>query len=102
MALSQIFPSGWEIRNTRFEGTSGAYDLSVPDYQDIRDDRVYTYFDLAAGKAKTFRILLSATYAGKFYLPEVKCAAMYDNRIIALKPGKWIHVEKQDGYDDRR
>ena len=44
VALSQIFPSGWEIRNTRFEGT--AAEQSRFTYQDIRDDRVYTYFDL--------------------------------------------------------
>ena len=33
-------------------------------YQDIRDDRVYTYFDLAAGQTKSFRVMLTATYAG--------------------------------------
>jgi uncharacterized protein YfaS (alpha-2-macroglobulin family) len=95
MALTQIFPSGWEIRNTRLEGTSGVYEASVPDYQDIRDDRVYTYFDLAKGQVKVFRILLSATYAGKFYLPAVKCAAMYDNSIIAVKPGEWVEVDHE-------
>jgi len=95
MALTQIFPSGWEIRNTRLEGTSGVYQASVPDYQDIRDDRVYTYFDLAKGQVKVFRILLSATYAGKFYLPAVKCAAMYDNSIMAVKPGEWVEVDHE-------
>lgn len=95
MALTQIFPSGWEIRNTRMEGTSGFYDLSVPEYQDIRDDRVYTYFDLAAGETKTFRVLLTATYSGKFYLPSVKCAAMYDNSIIAVSPGTWVRVSHE-------
>jgi uncharacterized protein YfaS (alpha-2-macroglobulin family) len=95
MALTQIFPSGWEIRNTRMEGTSGFYEASVPDYQDVRDDRVYTYFDLAPGETKTFRVLLSATYQGKFYLPSVKCAAMYDNSIIAVTPGSWVRVTGQ-------
>ena len=61
-------------------------------YQDIRDDRVLTYFDLKPNEKKTFRMLLSATYEGKFYLPSVHCQAMYDNSINSRKPGKWVEV----------
>ena len=39
------------------------------DYQDIRDDRIYTYFDLQRGKTKTFEVIVTATYPGRFYLP---------------------------------
>jgi len=40
MALSQIFPSGWEILNARmFEG-EGSFKSASSSYQDIRDDRV--------------------------------------------------------------
>jgi alpha-2-macroglobulin len=45
LALTQMVPSGWEIRNTRLEGISG-HERDVPDYRDIRDDRVHSYFDL--------------------------------------------------------
>jgi len=45
MALTQIFPSGWEIRNMRMEGSCVASG-DIPRYQDIRDDRVYSYFDV--------------------------------------------------------
>ena len=65
-----------------------------PQYQDIRDDRVYTYFDLQANKRKTFRVMLNASYAGRFYLPAIYCEAMYDNTINARKPGKWVEVKK--------
>lgn len=95
MALTQIFPSGWEIGNARMDGTEEFSNNSNFDYQDIRDDRVYTYFSLGAGKTKTFRIQLNAAYTGKFYLPSVSCEAMYDHSIYARKAGKWVNVGKE-------
>ncbi len=62
-------------------------------YQDIRDDRVYTYFDLGANQSKTFRVQLNASYAGEFYLPAVVSYAMYDESISARVPGEWVEVQ---------
>ncbi len=91
MALTQIFPSGWEIMNPRMTGAeSGGNNL--PTYQDVRDDRVLTYFDLSSGNSVVYRIRLNATYEGRFYLPAVHCSAMYDDEIKALEPGKWVEV----------
>ncbi len=95
MALNQIFPSGWEIHNTRMDGFRSAYSSSSFTYQDIRDDRVYTYYNLAVNQTRTYRIQLNATYLGKFYLPSVSTDAMYDNSISALEPGGWVEVVKQ-------
>jgi uncharacterized protein YfaS (alpha-2-macroglobulin family) len=92
LALTQVFPSGWEIINTRLQDLDQYTVRDVPDYQDIRDDRVYTYFDLKAGKRKTFKILLNSSYAGSFYLPSVKVEAMYDHSIQAVQPGKNVVV----------
>ena len=94
MALNQIFPSGWEIRNTRMDDYQSPYQSDVPTYQDIRDDRALTYFDIKNNSSKTFVVLLNAAYLGKFYMPTVYCEAMYDNRITARKPGKWVEVVK--------
>lgn len=93
LALTQIFPSGWEIRNWRMDETSNP-DIknNTADYQDIRDDRVLTYFGLRRGETKTFSILLNASYVGKFYLPAVSCEAMYNHTINARKAGKWVEV----------
>lgn len=93
VALSQIFPSGWEIVNTRFttadEGTEG-----VARYTDIRDDRVNFYFDLSKGDTKTFTVRLNASYQGKYYLPGTQSEAMYDNTYYARNKGRWIIVQK--------
>lgn len=96
MALTQIFPSGWEIHNVRMDETGEFYQVDKPDYQDIRDDRVYTYFDLRANQRKTFRILLNASYAGEYYLPTIYCEAMYDRSINARKAGRWVKVVKEE------
>ncbi|HET8865436.1 MAG TPA: MG2 domain-containing protein [Gracilimonas sp.] len=93
LALSQVFPSGWEIRNTRMDDESFSEPVSSFDYQDIRDDRVYTYFDLAPNTSKIFRVQLNAAYAGEFYFPAVNTAAMYDETISARSAGKWIQVQ---------
>jgi uncharacterized protein YfaS (alpha-2-macroglobulin family) len=91
VALSHLVPSGWEIRNLRM-APSGLIQDSAFDYQDIRDDRVYTYFDIRQGESKTFHLLLNASYLGDYYLPFVGAEAMYDATINALVPGRWITV----------
>lgn len=94
MALSQIFPGGWEIHNSRMDETGTA---SAARYQDIRDDRVYSYYELQEKTSKTFVIQLNATYLGRFYLPTVYSEAMYDHLINARVPGRWVEVVKEAG-----
>ena len=91
MALSQIFPSGWEIQNARLDAV-GQSTNSDYDYQDIRDDRVFTYFDLNKNKSQTYQVQLNAAYPGKYYLPTVNCEAMYDQTVQARVPGRWVEV----------
>jgi uncharacterized protein YfaS (alpha-2-macroglobulin family) len=92
LALTQMVPSGWEIRNTRLEETQ-QHEADMPQYRDIRDDRVLSYFDLQSGESKTFVIVLHAAFAGEFYLPPVACEAMYNNAIRARVPGKILPNE---------
>jgi len=92
MALTQIFPSGWEIHNTRLDVVQND-NQSAMDYQDIRDDRIYTYFDIASKKSLSFNVELTATYPGRFYQPAIFCEAMYDRDVYALTPGQWVEVK---------
>ena len=66
-------------------------------YQDIRDDRIYTYFDLGEGERKTFTVQLNAAYLGRYYLTGAYCEAMYDNSISAMKKGQWVEVVRCRG-----
>ena len=99
LALTHIIPSGWEIYNERMvapETENVAPDgsgqsVSKYSYQDIRDDRVLTYFNLRRGETKVFTVRLQATYAGNFILPAVQCEAMYDVNVQARsKAGRTI------------
>lgn len=93
VALSQIFPSGWEIRNDRMSSISNSQNNSSYEYQDIRDDRAYTFFDIKSNQSVyTFTIKLTAAYKGRFYLSPVTVEAMYDNEIKAVSAGKWVEV----------
>lgn len=96
LILSYIVPSGWEIRTSRLDEGQEAFKSSAFDYQDIRDDRVYTYFSLLNGDTKRFRILLNSSYEGRYYMPGVSCEAMYDNSINARKEGGWVEVKGGD------
>lgn len=92
LALSQIFPSGWEIVNTRMDNFTAFNAGSAYEYLDIRDDRVNTFFNLDSGNTKTYRVQLNAAYQGKFYLPATSCEAMYDQGINARVAGRWVEV----------
>jgi uncharacterized protein YfaS (alpha-2-macroglobulin family) len=96
MALNQLFPSGWEIMNSRLDDLGNQAGVSIPKYQDIRDDRVYTFFDMRAGESRTFRVYLNASYLGRYFLPTLYCEAMYDASIHARIPGQWVTVTSEE------
>ncbi|MFA6400796.1 MAG: hypothetical protein WCX31_04105 [Salinivirgaceae bacterium] len=94
IALTQIFSSGWEIRNLHMEENTSTLTKDIPRYMDIRDDRVYSYFDIGTGEACTYRVLLNAAYVGKFYLPTVYCEAILTN----VKNCNWESMSYQIQY----
>ncbi|MEZ5475850.1 MAG: MG2 domain-containing protein [Steroidobacteraceae bacterium] len=114
LALTQMLPAGWEIRNERMEGadTSGERQNENNDrrgwlldgspeatearaeYVDIRDDRILRYFSLKAGESVSFTTRLNAAYLGRYYLPSVSVEAMYDTTQFARTKGQWIEVIK--------
>ncbi|MDR2010743.1 MAG: hypothetical protein LBQ22_09705 [Bacteroidales bacterium] len=90
-ALTQVFPSGWEIINSRMFPTQLG-NQSYYEYQDIRDDRVLTYFDMNRHSVYTYHVMLNASYEGTYYLPAVVCETMYDNANYARTKGMWVKV----------
>jgi uncharacterized protein YfaS (alpha-2-macroglobulin family) len=96
IALSEMIPSGWEIRNTRlFESDYGIRESSFG-YRDTRDDRINTYFSLNSGETKTFVVVLSAAYTGEFIQPAILCEAMYKPGLYSRIPGKKVIVKNED------
>ncbi|MBP7184745.1 MAG: hypothetical protein KBA06_04495, partial [Saprospiraceae bacterium] len=93
LALSNIFPSGWEILQSKYDDNIIGYN-SAFDFQEKRDDRILTFFDLSIGESKIYRFKLNATYLGKYYLPPAYCEAMYDNTINSRKSSSWVSVVK--------
>ena len=95
IAITQIFPSGWEIVNTRFTDFGTAI-KSEARYTDVKDDRIHFYIDLkkqaTKPATKTFTVLLNAAYLGNYYLPGIQVEAMYDNDYIVKTKGSWIKV----------
>jgi uncharacterized protein YfaS (alpha-2-macroglobulin family) len=101
IALTAVVPSGWQIRNERLEGAQMPKGI---DYMDIRDDRVLAYFSLwreyywyyryqdRNQTSVTLRIILNASYAGKFYLPGWHTSAMYNEKVHAKTKGYWVEV----------
>ncbi|HMA53639.1 MAG TPA: MG2 domain-containing protein, partial [Acidobacteriota bacterium] len=89
LVLTHLLAAGFQIKNPRFSG--GGTPTAV-DYQDIRDDRVFTYFGLDAGQEKIFLVVLNASYRGRYYQPGVAVEAMYDAGIHANTKGQWVEI----------
>lgn len=94
LALTHIIPSGWEIYNERMIHPEAGASTDKYTYQDIRDDRILTYFDLRQGESKTFTVRLQAAYAGHFIRPAVVCEAMYDASAQARTKAGRSEVER--------
>ncbi len=98
LALSSVFPSGWEIINMRLTGKSlpewiTRMGITSGDYMDIRDDRVNWFFDLDARRKASFVVKINPTFKGTFTLPPVIVEAMYSPEFYAHIEGGKITVE---------
>lgn len=92
LALTLTIPGGWEILSQPFDGDNGM--SSLVDYTDIRDDRVHVYFYLPKGNSITIPIRVHASYAGTYYLPAIRCEAMYQNDVYSTIGGRWVEVQR--------
>lgn len=76
LMLSEPVASGWEIR------PDSGREMPGVGYRDLRDDRADSFIPtLAPGGSVTVTTRLNATYAGRYTLPAIRCAAMYDDSV---------------------
>lgn len=94
LALEYRAPSGWEVRNPRMDEGDGPADDRI-EYQDVRDDRVFTYFSLKDGGVLTFSMRFNAAYLGDYYLPTVSVEAMYDASVHGRIRGMGVRVVEE-------
>jgi len=90
LVLTHLVAAGFQIKNPRFAGETGA--AAAVNYQDVRDDRVYTYFGLDAGEERTFQVVLNASFRGRYYQPGLAVEAMYDAGLHANTKGQWVEI----------
>ncbi len=86
IALTLPIPTGWEILNERV-GSATYSDSNAFDYQDIRDDAIYTYFSLEESEGKVFNFSGTVTHSGAYSIPAIFAEAMYDDSYSAVFPG---------------
>jgi uncharacterized protein YfaS (alpha-2-macroglobulin family) len=102
VALVDLFPAGLEadiqsIRDaaegrTVSEGRQAAGPW-IPDYADIREDRLVLYGRVSP-QAATFSYLARAINAGSFTTPPLFAEAMYDKTVWALRPQGNLRIGK--------
>ncbi|MBN2001060.1 hypothetical protein JW935_26175 [candidate division KSB1 bacterium] len=98
LALTSVFPSGWEIINNRLTGTElpgwvQNHNLSSGEYMDIRDDRVNWFFDLDPNRSTTFGIQINPSFEGVYTLPPVSVEAMYSPEFFARIEGGTAQIK---------
>ena len=94
LALSSLFPAGWEVVNLRLTGQQPpawveAMQLSDYDFMDLRDDRVNWFFDLQANRPHRYAVKINPSFKGDFILPPVSVEGMYSPEFYArIKAGR--------------
>ncbi|MBR5720122.1 MAG: hypothetical protein IKX38_03830 [Bacteroidales bacterium] len=89
-ALTYCVPAGWEIVNDRILNNSNDNGYN---HIDVRDDRVYFFFDLGPSESMTFKVNLTTTYKGSYTVPSVTVEDMYNADIFYNIPAKNVVVK---------
>lgn len=98
LALTSVFPSGWEIVNRRLTGEAlppwvQGLGVTAGQYMDIRDDRINWFFDLPERGKTRFAVEINPTFRGRYRLPPVSVEAMYSPEYFARIAGGIVSVE---------
>jgi uncharacterized protein YfaS (alpha-2-macroglobulin family) len=94
LAVVDLLPAGLEIENPRLSDEAAApwmRDRAVPDYMDIRDDRIVLF--TSGSDNIVFYYTARAVSAGDFVLPNVHAEAMYDPSVHAWSGGGKLSVK---------
>jgi uncharacterized protein YfaS (alpha-2-macroglobulin family) len=96
VVLTDILPAGFEVENARLyelPEIKWASDNTVPDYLDIRDDRVNMFTNIGS-KPKNFYYMVRAVSPGVFQLGPVQADAMYNGAYHSYNGAGVIRVSE--------
>ncbi|MBC7885153.1 MAG: hypothetical protein H7X99_06740 [Saprospiraceae bacterium] len=94
LALNLKMPAGWELINPRLYETETSKNTGNYIYQDYKDDRVYTFFNLRAGGSETYSFKSKAAFTGDFYMPALSCEHMYKGTVYARTKTQRVAIGK--------
>lgn len=80
VAITDMLPAGFEIENSRItevQTINWIKEKSIPDYMDIRDDRI-TFFTTVMNKERKFYYMVRAVTKGTYQMGPVGADAMYN------------------------
>lgn len=111
--IVDMLPGGFEVEMNanRFRGTGNTDTTSgtasqpiwgfgiagstlLPDYADVREDRVLLFGKIPSDKSAEFRYHLNPTNKGTFVVPPVYAESMYDRSVQAIFPGGTMTVQE--------
>lgn len=87
IAVCDLLPAGLEVSNPRLGlemSLAWMENQLVPDYADVRDDRVLVFASLPERGIYHFYYTLRAVTEGEFVLPPVKAESMYNPEIVSI------------------
>ena len=93
LALNLKMPAGWELINPRLYETEVNAKINYT-YQDFKDDRVYTFFNMKAGGFETFSFRAKGAFTGDFFMPSVSCEHMYKGNVFARSNAQRVAIGK--------
>ena len=95
IALTHIIPASWEVYQVVGDPNQAKSESSLGlRYQDVRDDRILSYFDLPAQRLMRMKVRLHVTYAGQYTLPAIQAEVMYEPQIFSRTQAETIVVDK--------
>ncbi len=95
VAISDMLPACFEIENPRISSDreySWTKDRAIPDYLDIRDDRI-TMFTTATANVKNFYYLVRVVSQGTYRMGPVSADAMYDGNYYSYYGSRSVTVK---------
>jgi uncharacterized protein YfaS (alpha-2-macroglobulin family) len=98
IAITDLLPGGFEMENPRItEATNYAFvkNPSVPDYMDIRDDRINLYTAFHGGKRQMqFYYAVRAVTQGNFVYAPIVAETMYSAEYYSASGGGRLRVSR--------